>query len=98
MAKEQYKLVGGRKCDEVLTKYPDYRVFWRAGFAFRGAKEIEDNKQPSEVNARDFQGRVFQTFANRMNERYNWAAAIDIDIDHDKKEIHLNGFSENDLY
>lgn len=98
MEKEHYKLVGSETCKEVLNKYPNYKVFWRSGFAYRGAGEIYDDKQPKEEYIyQERQSRVL-TFEERMQRRYDWSAAIDIDIDYSKQEIHFNGFSENDMY
>lgn len=98
MEKEYYELVGGNKCKEVLVKYPNYRVFWRMGFAYRGAREVCDDKQPKEEYIwQEGRSRVL-TFEERMQRRYDFSAAIDIDIDHNKQEIHFNGFSENDMY
>ena len=82
-----YTLTGCLTCDKVLKEHPDYKVFWRSGYAYRGAKEVEDDKS---IHS--------DTFEERMLRRYNWSAAIDITVDHEKKEIHFNGFSENDLY
>lgn len=86
---EKYSLVGSSTCKETLSKYPDYKVFWRSGYAYRGAVEVEDDKSIDDY---------LDSFEERMQRRYNWAAAIDITVDHEKKEIHFNGFSENDLY
>lgn len=98
MEKEHYKLVGSKTCKEVLAKYSNYKIFWRSGFAYRGASESEDNKQLKKEYIYQ-EGRSRETtFEERMQRRYNWSAAIDIDIDHKKKEIHFNGFSENDMY
>lgn len=98
MAIENYKLVGSKICKEVLAKYPNYKVFWRSGFAYRGAGESEDDKQPKKEYIYQ-EGRSRETtFEERMQRRYNWSAAIDIKIDHEKEEIHFNGFSENDMY
>lgn len=82
---ENFSLVGSKKCKEVLAAYPTYRVFWRSGFEYRGAGEMEMN-------------RYAENFAQLMERKYNWSAAIDIEIDHEKKEIHMNGFSENDMW
>jgi len=82
---EKFKLVGGKKCNAALVAYPSYKVFWRSGYAFRGACERELDR-----NADDF--------AQQMKCKYEWAAGIDLEIDHDKKEIHMNGFSCNDLW
>ena len=98
MKKEHYKLVGNEICKEILTKYPNYKIFWRSGFAYRGASESEDNKQPKKEYIYQ-EGRSRKTtFEERMQRRYDWSVAIDIDIDHEKEEIHFNGFSENDMY
>ena len=95
---EKFELVGSGKCKEVLAAYPDYKVFWMAGFSYRGAGEVEDDKQPrKEYVYQDGRSRVM-TFEERMQRRYDWSAAIDIKVDHEKKEIHINGFSENDMF
>ena len=94
----RYNLVNGKTCQEVLANYPDYKVFWRSGFAYRGASESEDDKQPQDTYLYE-EGRTRETtFEERMQRRYNWSAVIDIKIDEEKKEIHFNGFSENDMY
>lgn len=104
---EKFKLVGGSKCKELIAKYPDYKIFWRSGFAYRGAKESEVVKSefPKECPCYpywDKQGKwhntKFMTFEEYMQKEYDWSAAIDINVDHVKKELHFNGFSENDLY
>lgn len=41
--------------------------------------------------------RYNQTLAN-MKSLIEWACAIDVEIDHGKKEIFVNGFSTNDMY
>ena len=98
MEKVHFNLVGQKECENVIAQYPDYRVFWRSGYAFRGAGESEDDKQPRVEYDWRYRAKVLLDFNQRMQRRYDWAAAIDIDIDHDKKEIHFNGFSCNDLY
>ena len=35
---------------------------------------------------------------DELNKCLNWACAQDMEIDHDKKTIFINGFSENDMY
>lgn len=94
---EKYKLAGGKECRKVLAENPTYKVFWRSGFAFRGAGEREIKRDGLR---KVWIGREYRdaTFEEEMRSRYNWSAGIDIEIDHDKKEIHMNGYSENDLY
>lgn len=94
---EKFNLVGGNKCKEVLAANPDYKVFWRSGFAFRGAGEGEVKREGLRKIYRPG-GWYMGTFEDQMKQKYSWSAAIDIEIDHDKKEIHMNGFSENDMW
>lgn len=94
----KYTLTDSKTCRKILEKYPNYKVFWRSGYAFKGAGESEDDKQPrKEYIWQEGRSRVL-TFDERMERRYEWSAAIDIKIDENLKEIHFNGFSENDLY
>lgn len=76
---EQYELVVAREVLEFLTKYPNYKTFWRAGFSYRGATEKEVDRE-------------------YLKNSLGWAAASNVKINHETKEIHVNGFSENDLY
>ena len=94
---KKYRLVSSNVCKDLINKHPDFKVFWRSGFAFKGANEVEDDKQPKEQFVyQEGRSRVL-TFEERMQRRYNWAAAIDIDFDEDAKEIHINGYSVNDM-
>lgn len=93
---EKYDLVGSKTCEKVLAENPGYKVFIRCGFAYRGATESEDDKQPHTEQM--FRKQIVSTFDERMQRFYKWSAAIDIKVDHDTKEIHINGFSENDMY
>lgn len=96
--KEHYELVGKTTCKKVLSENPTYKIFWQFGFSFKGAKESIDDKQPKEEYIwQERQSRVL-TFEERMERRYEHSSAIDVFVDHDKKEIHFNGFSCNDLY
>ncbi len=95
---EVYKLKGKSICEKVLKENPTYKVFWMSGYAFKGAKKVVDDKQPKmQFISQEARSRVL-TFEERMQRRYDWAAGIDILVDHEKKEIHFNGFSCNDLY
>lgn len=94
---EKFRLAGSKECKKVLAENPDYKVFWRSGFAYRGAGEYEicrEGKRKIFCSG----GWVVGTFEDEMQREYDWSAAIDIDVDHDKKEIHFNGFSENDMW
>ena len=96
MIMEHYELVGASKCRELLEKYPNYKVFWRSGLAFRGAREKELDRNG--VYKRYYPHNDTITFSQLMENNFNWAAAIDIVVFHDAQELHFNGFSCNDLY
>lgn len=103
MENEHYRLSDGKKCKELLAKYPDYKVFWRSGFQFRGAGEHEMPRDRKDYPVLEYFSNlkhkmIYVTFEEVMQRKYDWAAAIDIDVDHDKRELHFNGFSENDMY
>ena len=98
METQKFELVGAKTVRKAITDNPTYKVFIREGFAYRGAGEGEDDKQPHEMyDYKTLRKRVF-TFDERMERLYDWAACFDIVIDHDKQEIHINGFSENDMW
>lgn len=81
---EYFRFADGRKCDELMEKYPDYSVFWQSGLGFRGASEhLLDKQAPN--------------FKEEMKEHYDWSANISIDVKHSKKELHFNGFSCLDM-
>lgn len=96
MKNEHYSLSGSKKCKELLKQYPDYKVFWRSGFAYRGASDKELDRNGTFKRFYPHNDTI--TFEELMERNYNWAAAIDIDVLHDSKELHFNGFSANDLY
>lgn len=97
---ESLQLVGSQKVREVLNTYADYTLYIRKGFAYRGAKESIDDKQPKPTLTRRGFNCVWETitFEERMQRMYEFYVAFDIDIDNEKKELHLNAFSENDMY
>ena len=39
------QLVGSQKVREVLSTYADYTLYIRKGFAFKGAREVLEDKQ-----------------------------------------------------
>lgn len=77
---ETINLTDAKACRAVINENTGYGLFWRSGYAYRGAKE-----------------KSVGCVAD-LERGFAWAAAIDIEVDHCKKEIHLNGFSCNDLY
>jgi hypothetical protein len=93
---KHFDLVGSRVVRDCLEQYKDYKVFIRRGFAFRGAGEVEDDK--SYKKAYINRQLVMSTFEERMNQLCDFYVAFDIDVDDDKRELHINAFSENDMY
>lgn len=94
--KSSLSLIGGGEVLNILNQYKDYGVFIRKGLAYRGATEKEDDKKPQHalVNLR----WCIQTFEERMRRMCDYYAAFDVDIEHDKRELHINAFTINDLY
>lgn len=72
-------------CKNVLKSYPDYCVFWRSGFEYNSVKERELDRKSD-------------TFDTEIQQCFNLVEATDVKVDEDKKEIHFNGYSCNDLY
>ncbi len=65
--------------------HPDYKVFWRSGYAFRDTGEREMDTTASD-------------FMEKMESNFNWACIVDIDKDDPiTKELHLNGLSVSDM-
>lgn len=93
---ESLQLVGSQKVREVLNTYADYTLYIRKGFAFRGAKEVLEDKE-TKLTPHPGGYRVM-TFEERMTRMYDFYVAFDIDIDNEKKELHVNAFSSNDMY
>lgn len=84
MKNEYIKYGGGKKCEELMSKYPDYKVFWQSGWGWKGASDMPlDKESPS--------------FKKNMENKYKWAANISITVNHDKKELHFNGLSVSDM-
>ena len=94
---ERYKYAGAKECKKVLSDNPNYTLFWRSGLGYRGARDVEIKR---EGMRKAWIGRDYReaTFEEDMQSRYNWAANISITIDHERKEIHMNGLSENDMW
>ena len=93
---ENLSLVGSKTVREVLSNYPEYILYIRKGFAFRGAREVLEDKQTKSSPCPG--GFKVMTFEERMERIYEHYVAFDIDIDHENKELHVNAFSENDMY
>jgi hypothetical protein len=90
------ELTGSSNVRKVLETYPDYKLFIRRGYAYRGAGEVLEDKKPKLTPHPG--GYKMMTFNERMERMYNFYVAFDIDIDTDNRELHINAFSSNDMY
>ena len=92
-----FSLCSNKKVKEEVANHPDYKVRWMAGFGWKGASSRE-LKRDGERKIYRPGGSFMGTFEDELNKCLNWACAQDMEIDHDKKLIFINGFSENDMY
>lgn len=76
IVKEKYELVGTKTVMEVIAKYPDYELYKRSGFSFRGSQEQKT----------DIEG---------IKALFKGSCCYDIQVI--DNEIHINGFSVNDM-
>ena len=89
-------MCSNEKVRQEIANHPNYKVRWMAGFAWKGAGSRE-LKREGERKIYCPGGWFVGTFEDELNRCLNWACAQDIEINHDKKEIFINGFSENDM-
>lgn len=84
MKEEYIKYGDGRKCRELMSKYPEYSVYWQSGWGWKGASpHLLDKQDPN--------------FEEIMQQNYNWAANICITVNHDKQSLNFNGLSCCDM-
>lgn len=92
----KFDMCSNEKVRQEVANHPNYKVRWMAGFAWKGAGSRE-LKRDGERKILRPGGWFMGTFEDELNRCLNWACAQDMKIDHDKKEIFINGFSENDM-
>ena len=82
-----------------LEAHPNKRLFWRAGYRFKGAgeREILRNADAPCYPRRACNGMVIASWKDDLKKCYDWACLVECDGNSDE-EMHLNGLSENDLY
>lgn len=87
-----------------LDAHPDKKIFWRSGFAWKGAGEFEIPRDPEKYPQKNpfyvFNNRllpVYNSWKDKLRENFKWACVVNLDKNTDE-EMHLNGLSENDMY
>lgn len=94
---EKFNLCGNKVVKDAVKNHPDYKVFWMSGFAWKGACGRREIKREGERKICCPGGWKMGSFDDELQHCLNWACAQDMEIDHDKKEIFINGFSEHDM-
>ena len=67
---EKLRLVGSKIVREVLTKYPEYTLYIRKGFAFMGAKEFLDELRS--ITQVIIISDTFTQFATPLMKKLGW--------------------------
>lgn len=73
---EKYDLIGSTRVLAIIDQHPDYELYYRSGFGFRGARESQVSK-------------------DTLLKRMEGMCCYDLRIQ--DNEIHVNGFSYNDM-
>lgn len=76
IVKEKYELIGKNQVLEIINSHPDYELYKRSGFSFRGAQEHLCSLQ-------------------EMTKMLDSMVCFDVQVI--DNEIHVNGFSVNDM-
>ncbi len=86
-----------------LEAHPEKRIFWRSGWAWKGASECEVSR-----DARDYPKthmvcvdnrgsvRTMESWKDELKAKFDWACVVELDRN-DEREMHLNGLSCLDL-
>ena len=86
-----------------LEAHPAKRIFWRSGWAWKGAGESEISRDPKDypktkmvcVDLR-MSRRTMASWKDELKAKFDWACVVDLDRN-DDGEMHLNGLSVNDM-
>lgn len=87
-----------------LDAHPNKKIFWRSGYAFKGAEEFEIPRDPEKYPMKNpfyvWNNRllpVYNSWKDKLREQFKWTCVVNLDKNTDD-EMHLNGLSENDMY
>ena len=86
-----------------LDAHPEKRIFWRSGWAWKGAGEGEISRAAKDYPKRRavciglrMTERVFASWKDVLKAKFEWACVVNLDANTDEA-IHLNGLSVNDM-
>ncbi len=79
-----------------LEVHPAKRIFWRSGWAWKGAGEGEISRDLKDYPRRILCGPIFASWKDDLKHKFDWACVVECDKNTDE-EIHLNGLSVNDM-
>ena len=88
-----------------LESHPAKRIFWRAGWAYRGAREREISRAPHEpktvMKSDGSDGcrmvpTLIRDWRDELKACFRWACVVELDANTDA-EMHLNGLSCSDM-
>ena len=86
-----------------LEAHPAKRIFWRSGWAYRGAGESEISRKPGDYPKKRtvcidlrMSERVIASWKDELKAKFDWACVVELDANTDA-EMHLNGLSCNDM-
>ena len=86
-----------------LEAHPAKRIFWRSGWAWKGAGEGEISRDPKDYPKRRnvcidlrMSERVIASWKDELKAKFDWACVVNCDSNTDEA-IHLNGLSVNDM-
>ena len=88
-----------------LEAHPAKRIFWRSGWAYRGASEREISRAPHEPKTEmrndgsdgcRMVPTTIRDWKDELKACFRWACVVEMDANTDS-EMHLNGLSCNDM-
>ena len=79
-----------------LEAHPAKRIFWRSGWAWKGAGEGEISRDPKDYPMRSLGQKPMASWQEVLKRDFGWACVVNCDSNTDEA-IHLNGLSVLDM-
>jgi len=79
-----------------LEAHPQKKLFWRSGWAWKGASEYEISRDPKDYPMTELGVGKIASWQDSLKRKYGWACVVECDKNTDE-ELHLNGLSELDM-